>query len=56
MVTESMNACEFAPAIEPVLTSPSEVLQSVEIPRVGKAPSPKGIPNRGLRHVPKTCT
>jgi hypothetical protein len=50
MVSEAMRAYEYAPASEPKLTSPSEVLQAI---KVGKAPSPNGIPNRVLRHLPK---
>jgi hypothetical protein len=53
MVKKAMRTYEYAPASEPKLTSPSEVLQAVRGLKVGKAPGPNGIPNRVLRHLPK---
>jgi hypothetical protein len=51
MVGEAMRAYEYAPASEPTLTAPSEVIQAIEGLKVGKAPGPNGIPNKVLRHV-----
>jgi len=42
-----------APASEPKLTNPSEVLQAIKGLRVGRAPGPNGIPNRVLEYLPK---
>jgi len=53
MVNESTRAYEYAPASEPELTSPSEVLQATKGLRVSKASGPNGIPNRVLKHLPK---
>jgi hypothetical protein len=53
MVSEAMRAYEYAPASEPKLTSPSEVLQAIRGLRDGKAPGRNGIRNRVLRHLPK---
>jgi hypothetical protein len=53
MVNEAMQACEYAPASEPKLTSPSEVQQAIRGLKVGKAPGPNGTPNRVLRYLPK---
>jgi hypothetical protein len=52
MVNEAMHAYDCAPASEPKLTSPSEVIRAVRGLKVGKAPGPNGIPNRVLRHLP----
>jgi hypothetical protein len=38
MVSEAMRAYEYAPASEPKLTSPSEVLQAIKGLKVGKDP------------------
>jgi hypothetical protein len=46
-----MRAYEYRPAIEPKLTSPSEVLQAIMEIKVGKAQGPSGIPNRAQRYV-----
>jgi hypothetical protein len=43
MFDEAMRAYEYAPASEPTLTSPSEVLQTIKSLRVGKAQGPNGI-------------
>jgi hypothetical protein len=53
MVDVAMRAYEYAPASEPTLTNPSEVLQAIKGLKVGKSPGPNGIPNRILRHLPK---
>jgi hypothetical protein len=55
MVYEAMRAYEYAPASEPKLTSPSEVPQAITEPKVGKISGPNGIPNRVLRHRPKSA-
>jgi hypothetical protein len=53
VVNEAMRAYEYAPANEPKLTIPSEVLEAIKGLKVGKAPSPNGVPKRALRHLPK---
>jgi hypothetical protein len=53
MTEVEMRAYEYAPASEPTLTTPSEVLQAIRELKVGKGPGPNGIPNRVLRHLPK---
>jgi hypothetical protein len=53
MVNEAMRAYKYAPGSEPILTSPSEVLQAIRGLKVGKAPGPNGIPIMVLRHLPK---
>jgi hypothetical protein len=55
MVDEAMQACEYAPASEPKLTSPSQVQQAIRGLKVGKAPGPNGIPNGVLRHLRKSA-
>jgi hypothetical protein len=40
-------------ASEQTVTKLSEVLQAIKGLKVGKAPGPKGIPNRALRHLAK---
>jgi hypothetical protein len=52
-VDVEMRAYEYAPASEPTLTTPSEVIKAIKGLKVGKAPGPNGIPNRVLRHLPK---
>jgi hypothetical protein len=52
-VDVAMRAYEHAPASEPTLTTPSEVLQAIKGLKAGKAPDPNGIPKRFLRHLPK---
>jgi hypothetical protein len=56
MVNKAMRAYEYAPASEPNLTSPSEVLQAIMGLKFGKAPDPNGIPNRVLKQLPKPVT
>jgi hypothetical protein len=48
-----VRAYEYAPASEPILTTPSEVIKVIKGHKVGKAPGPNGILNRVLRHLPK---
>jgi hypothetical protein len=52
LVDVEMRAYEYAPASEPTLTTPSEVIKAIKGLKVGKAPGPNGIPNRVLRHLP----
>jgi hypothetical protein len=53
LVDVEMRAHEYAPASEPTLTTPSEVIKAVKGLKVGKAPGPNFVPNRVLRHLPK---
>jgi hypothetical protein len=53
IVGETMRAYDYAPAREPKLTSPSDVLQAIKGLKVGKHPGPNAIPYRVLRHLPK---
>jgi hypothetical protein len=53
MVYDDMRAYKYAPGSKPKLTSPSESLQVIWGLKFGKAPAPKGIPNRVLRHSAK---
>jgi hypothetical protein len=53
IVNKAMRAYEYAPASEPKLTRPSEVLQATWGINAGKAPGPYCIPNRVMRHLPK---
>jgi hypothetical protein len=53
LVDVDMRAYEYAPASEPTLTRPSEVIKAIKGLKVGKAPSPNFIPKRVLRHLPK---
>jgi hypothetical protein len=53
VVNEAMRAYEYAPASQPKLTSPSEVLEAIKGLKVDKAPGPNGVPNRAGRHRPK---
>jgi len=41
------------PASEPKLTNPDEVHKAIRCLKVGKAPGPKGISNRALKHLPQ---
>jgi hypothetical protein len=49
----AMRTYEYAPASEPTLTTPSEVIKAIKGLKVGKVPGPNGIPNRVLRHLQK---
>jgi hypothetical protein len=55
VVNEAMRSYEYAPEREPKLTSRSEVLEAIKGFMVGKAPGPNGVPNRALRHLPKSA-
>jgi hypothetical protein len=52
MVSEAMRAYSFAPASEPQLINPTEILEAIRGLKVGKAPDPERIPNRALKHLP----
>jgi hypothetical protein len=52
-VDVAMRAYEYAPASEPTLITPSEIIKAIEGLKAGKAPGPNGIPNRVLRRLPK---
>jgi len=52
VVNEALRSYSFAPASEPKLTNPMEVQDAIWGLKVGKAPSPGGIPNRALKHLP----
>jgi hypothetical protein len=52
-IIEAMGSSDYAPASEPKLTSPSEVIQATGGIKGGKAPCVNGIPNWVLRHVSK---
>jgi len=41
----------LTPASEPKLTNPDEVHEAIRIVKFTNTPSPKGIPNRALRHL-----
>jgi hypothetical protein len=53
IVDVALRAYEYAPAIEPTLTTPSEVIKAIKGLKVGKAPAPSSTRNRVLRHLPK---
>jgi hypothetical protein len=53
IVNEAMRAYEDGHASEMKLTSPSEVLQAIKGPKVGKDQVPNGVPNRVRGHLPK---
>jgi hypothetical protein len=55
IVNEALWAQEYDSASEHKLTSPSQVLQAIMGLEVGKAPGPNGIPNRILRHLPRSA-
>jgi hypothetical protein len=52
-VTEVLQTYPYAPASEPNLTNPMEVQDAIQCLKVGKAPGPKGLPNRALKHLPQ---
>jgi hypothetical protein len=52
VVNEAMRAYENAPASEPKLTSPSDVLEAIKGLKCGKASGPNVVPNRALRQIP----
>ena len=43
----------LSPASEPQLTTPDEFHEAIRGLKVSKAPVPKGIPNRILKHLPR---
>jgi hypothetical protein len=51
-VIDGMRAYSCAPTSMPQLTNPAEVQSSVGRLKFGKAPSPDGILNRALKHLP----
>jgi hypothetical protein len=53
LVDVEMRAYEYAPASEPALTTPSEVIKAIKGLKVGKSPGSNVILNRVLRHLPK---
>ena len=53
MVDVALRSYFQAPASEPKLTNPDEVHEAIRGLKVGKAPSPNGIPNRALKHLPQ---
>jgi hypothetical protein len=53
MVDVANRAYEYAPASEPILTTPSEVINAIKGLKVGKAPGPNGVPSNVLRQLPK---
>jgi hypothetical protein len=53
MVDVAMRSYEYAPASEPTLTAPSEVLQAIRRLKICKASGPDGIQNGVLRHLSK---
>ena len=52
-VDVALRSYFFSPASEPQLTTPDEVHGATRRLKVSKAPGPKGIPNRELKHLPK---
>ena len=42
----------MTPASEPKLNNPEEIQLAIRDLKDSKAPSPKGIPNRDLKHLP----
>jgi hypothetical protein len=55
MVEVAIRAYEYAPASEPTFTTPAEILKAIKGLKVDKAPGPNGVPNRVLRHLPKSA-
>ena len=51
MVDLRLRSYFMASASEPKLTNPEEVQKTIRVPKVSKAPGPKGIPNRALKHL-----
>jgi hypothetical protein len=52
-VNVGLGSYFMAPASEPKLTNPEGVQGAIKGLRVRKAPSPNGIPNRALKHLPQ---
>jgi hypothetical protein len=53
MVDVAMRAYSYEPTSEPMLTDPAEVQHAIRGLKISKAPSPDGIPNRALKHLPQ---
>jgi len=53
MVDVGLRYNFMAPANEPRLTNPEEVQEAIRGLKIGKTPSPNGIPNRALKHLPQ---
>jgi hypothetical protein len=53
MVDVVLRSYFQTPGSEPKLTNPDEVHEAIRSLKVGKAPGPNGIPNRGLKHLPQ---
>ena len=53
MVDVALRSYFISPASEPQLTTPDEVHEAIKSLKVSKAPGPKGLPNRALKHLPK---
>jgi hypothetical protein len=53
MVDVALRSYFLTPASEPTLTTPDEVQEAIRGLSVSKAPGPKGIPNRALKHLPQ---
>jgi archaellum component FlaG (FlaF/FlaG flagellin family) len=52
-VCEGLRSYVMAPASERKLTNTEEVQEAIMSLKVSKAPGPKGIPNRDLKHLPQ---
>jgi len=55
MVDVALESYHQTPASEPKLTNPEEVREAIRGLKLGKAQGPNGIPNRALKHFPKTA-
>jgi hypothetical protein len=53
MVDMALRSYFMTPASKPKLTTPDKVQDVIRGLKVGKAPSPNGIPNRALKHLPE---
>jgi len=52
-VDVALRSYLMTPASEPKLTNPAEGQEAIRGLKVVKAPGPKGIPNRALKHLPQ---
>ena len=52
-VDVALRSYFISTASEPHLTNPDEVHEAIKGLKVSKAPGPKHIPNRALKHLPK---
>ena len=48
-----INKGTYTSIYQPKLTNPEEVQEAIRGLKVSKAPGPKGIPNRALKHLPQ---